>query len=258
MRSTTQVGRLSLAEASGIGGIITAARLSLTAAWVDAQADRIEWIRPDAGAICCVRLRDGAFDDAAVNRFYSGLEKRGIRVANGTWFGDEDRVFRLGFGLLPVQDLEAALAGVSAGLDKETTMHVTRRFLLRSMFSPERHWRAIHLAVVLDAEGLDGGRSAHAGDHSGVQAYSATVFLKRSVDPGHRKPSRLLIFRRGGESRSPVIRQSGRRGAAESCSTRPAEVSRCWKNRSSAGALVGVEVLGTGAARATFTVPPSP
>jgi aspartate/methionine/tyrosine aminotransferase len=96
-----------------------AACLAVTAAWADTYADRIEWVRPDAGAICCVRLRKGAFDDAAVSRFYSGLEKRGIRVASGAWFGDEARVFRLGFGLLPVQDLEAALAGVSAVLDKE-------------------------------------------------------------------------------------------------------------------------------------------
>ena len=74
-----------------------------------AHADRVEWVRPDAGALCCVRLCPGVFDDTAVSRFYAELAKQGVRVANGTWFGDEARVFRLGFGLLPMQDLEAAL-----------------------------------------------------------------------------------------------------------------------------------------------------
>lgn len=97
-----------------------AAGLERTAAWVRRHADRIEWVRPDAGAICCVRLRPEVFDDAAVGRFYSELAHHDVRVAGGAWFGDEARVFRLGFGLLPIHDLEAALAGVSAALGKET------------------------------------------------------------------------------------------------------------------------------------------
>jgi aspartate/methionine/tyrosine aminotransferase len=97
-----------------------AAGLAHTAAWVAMNTRRIEWVRPDAGAICCVRLRADIFDDAAVGQFYRELGSQGVRVANGAWFGDEARVFRLGFGLLPMQDLEAALAGVSAALDKAT------------------------------------------------------------------------------------------------------------------------------------------
>jgi aspartate/methionine/tyrosine aminotransferase len=96
-----------------------AAGLALTAAWVEQNADRIEWVRPDAGAICCVRLRPNRFSDAAVSRFYSGLANQGVRVASGAWFGDDARVFRLGFGLPPLPDLEAALVGVSTALDKE-------------------------------------------------------------------------------------------------------------------------------------------
>ena len=97
-----------------------AAGLARTAAWVRRNADRVEWIRPDAGAICCVRLRPDVFDDESVSRFYAELAKREVRVAGGAWFGDEARVFRLGFGLLPLPDLETALTGVSAALDKET------------------------------------------------------------------------------------------------------------------------------------------
>jgi hypothetical protein len=96
-----------------------AACLARTAAWVERNADRVEWVRPDAGALCCVRLRPDRFDDAAVGRFYGELANLGVRVANGAWFGDEVRTFRLGFGLLPLQELDAALAGVSAAIDKE-------------------------------------------------------------------------------------------------------------------------------------------
>jgi hypothetical protein len=44
-----------------------------------------------------VRLKRTVFNDAAVERFYSALTPQGVRVAPGDWFGDERRVFRLGF-----------------------------------------------------------------------------------------------------------------------------------------------------------------
>jgi len=49
----------------------------------------------------------------AVARFYRDLEARDTRVAPGTWFGDDARVFRLGFGLLTMPDLDEALRRVS-------------------------------------------------------------------------------------------------------------------------------------------------
>jgi aspartate/methionine/tyrosine aminotransferase len=88
--------------------------LARTADWVRDNGAFVEWVRPDAGALCCVRLKPSAFDDDAVNDFYDGLAREGVRVANGAWFGDEARVFRLGFGLLPAADLDAALARLSA------------------------------------------------------------------------------------------------------------------------------------------------
>lgn len=92
-----------------------AANLAVTEAWVRRNADRLEWVRPDAGALCCIRLRAG--EDAA-ERFYNGLATHDIRVAQGAWFGDEARVFRLDFGLFSPADRQAALAGVSATLNK--------------------------------------------------------------------------------------------------------------------------------------------
>ncbi len=90
--------------------------LAKTAAWVAEHGDLVDWIRPDAGALCCIRLKPQAFDDAAVARFYDGLGHQDVRVADGRWFGDEARVFRLGFGLLSMTELEAGLAAVSTTL----------------------------------------------------------------------------------------------------------------------------------------------
>lgn len=73
-------------------------------------ADRpVELINPDGGAMCCVRLRVDEFPDADVPAFYDRLAERDTRVAPGSWFGEDDRVFRLGFGHLPVDDLTVAL-----------------------------------------------------------------------------------------------------------------------------------------------------
>ncbi len=75
------------------------AGLQRTAAWVRANNDLVDWVRPDAGALCCVRLKPEVFDEFAVDRFYQMLPGKGTRVATGTWFGDEARVlFALGSG----------------------------------------------------------------------------------------------------------------------------------------------------------------
>ncbi len=84
--------------------------------WVASNGEFIEWVRPNAGALCCIRLKRYVSDEAAVGRFYKTLGQEGIRVAPGSWFLEEDRVFRLGFGLLPVAELEAALSRMSAVL----------------------------------------------------------------------------------------------------------------------------------------------
>ena len=99
--------------------------LALTAGWVRENDAFVEWVRPDAGALCCVRLKPSVFDSGAVDRFYENLTREGVRVANGIWFGDEARVFRLGFGLLPKADLETALTRLSAALRRASHGAVT-------------------------------------------------------------------------------------------------------------------------------------
>jgi aspartate/methionine/tyrosine aminotransferase len=102
-------------------GIMNARRIHLAEGlskvedWVQRNRDVIEWVRPDAGALCCVRLKS-TFDDRAVEHFYEALARSGVRVGNGTWFGEEARVFRLGFGLLPASELDVALKMVSGAL----------------------------------------------------------------------------------------------------------------------------------------------
>lgn len=85
--------------------------------WCQAEQGRIEWIRPDAGALCCLRLRADVFDDAAVSRFWDLLPAHDLQLASGKWFGEADRVFRLGFGYLPHARLKPALAALSSNLD---------------------------------------------------------------------------------------------------------------------------------------------
>jgi aspartate/methionine/tyrosine aminotransferase len=96
-----------------------AAGLNACARWASDNERLVEWVRPDAGAILCARLRRSSFDDAAVDRFHARLAAAGVRVASGTWFDDEPRVFRLGFGLLAPSNLDAALERLSAALRED-------------------------------------------------------------------------------------------------------------------------------------------
>jgi aspartate/methionine/tyrosine aminotransferase len=96
---------------------ILAEGLAQIAGWCEAEHSRIEWVRPDAGALCCLRLRADWFSTAAVSRFWDLLPRHDLQLASGAWFGESDRVFRLGFGYLPTAGLRSALAAVSTVLD---------------------------------------------------------------------------------------------------------------------------------------------
>jgi hypothetical protein len=64
-----------------------------------------------------MRLRADVFGDAAVERFWATLPANSLQLAPGTWFGEEPRVFRLGFGYLPLERLPEALAALSKTLN---------------------------------------------------------------------------------------------------------------------------------------------
>ncbi|MCK9684989.1 pyridoxal phosphate-dependent aminotransferase [Scleromatobacter humisilvae] len=91
--------------------------LDQLATWREAERARVDWVRPDAGALCCLRLRTDAFDDAAVARFWALLPRHDLQLACGSWFGESERAFRLGFGFLPPERLGPALSALSEALD---------------------------------------------------------------------------------------------------------------------------------------------
>lgn len=84
--------------------------------WIADQP--VDLIRPDGGALCCLRLHADRFAADAVPAFYERLTARDTRVAPGSWFGDPDgdRVFRLGFGHLSPPDFTEALSRLGDAL----------------------------------------------------------------------------------------------------------------------------------------------
>lgn len=82
------------------------------------EAERIDMLWPDAGALCCGRLATSRLDDDAVRRFWDAMPAAGLQLAPGRWFAETDRVFRLGFGHLPADALPGALAALSRALDE--------------------------------------------------------------------------------------------------------------------------------------------
>jgi len=85
--------------------------------WIATEQARLQWVQPDGGALCCVRLRDDVFDEESVSRFWVGLENQDLQLAPGTWFGESSRTFRLGFGYMPIDCLLPALQALSLHLD---------------------------------------------------------------------------------------------------------------------------------------------
>ncbi|OHV31360.1 aminotransferase [Pseudofrankia sp. EUN1h] len=88
--------------------------LAELAAWAADQP--VELVRPDGGALCCLRLAADRFPDDAVAGFHARLAALDTRVAPGSWFGEPDRVFRVGFGHLAAPDFTAALDRLATAL----------------------------------------------------------------------------------------------------------------------------------------------
>ena len=89
--------------------------------WLASERERLQWVQPDGGALCCVRLRENTFDEEAVSRFWASLEEQDLQLAPGSWFGESSRIFRLGFGFMPTDCLMPALRAVSSHLDEVVT-----------------------------------------------------------------------------------------------------------------------------------------
>lgn len=96
---------------------LLATGLNILEAWHISEAHRLDWVRPDSGALCCMRLSEKTFDDAAITRFWNTLPDLDLQLAAGSWFGESDRIFRLGFGYLTIARLSEALATLSKAMD---------------------------------------------------------------------------------------------------------------------------------------------
>jgi aspartate/methionine/tyrosine aminotransferase len=96
---------------------LLAGALEKLTTWCLGQRRRVDWVLPDAGALCCLRLRSDVFDEGAIARFWSALPGHDLQLASGQWFGESNRVFRLGFGYLPAARLALALAALSLVLE---------------------------------------------------------------------------------------------------------------------------------------------
>ena len=83
--------------------------LNLTKDWVDLNKAYIDWNEPQAGALCCIKLRESQYDLDRVEAFYSNARKANIQLASGEWFGEEKRFFRLGFGYMSIENLNRTL-----------------------------------------------------------------------------------------------------------------------------------------------------
>jgi aspartate/methionine/tyrosine aminotransferase len=84
--------------------------------WIGERAGELQWLRPEAGAFCCVQLDPDTFGPSAIRRFHDRLAERQTMVAPGPWFGDSAHVMRLGFGYEPPGQLEKGLDVITDAL----------------------------------------------------------------------------------------------------------------------------------------------
>ncbi|MFZ1041910.1 MAG: hypothetical protein WCA79_14300 [Anaerolineales bacterium] len=106
--------------------------------WIQKNTEFVEWVRANAGALCCVRLRLDVFTDTEVNAFYSQAGNVQVQLASGEWFGEQKRVFRLGFGFLPSPLLEQALSHLEGTLRKTKAANKASRKITRIISEEHR------------------------------------------------------------------------------------------------------------------------
>ena len=90
----------------------------LTKNWVQQNKKFISWIEPKAGALCCIKLKESIFNKLQIEEFYKLSKDKGIQIANGEWFGETKRFFRLGFGYMEIEKLELTLNKLTKILNK--------------------------------------------------------------------------------------------------------------------------------------------
>lgn len=95
--------------------------LELAKKWVGENRQFISWIEPKAGALCCIKLKEERFNSSQIEELYSLSKAIGIQIANGEWFGESRRYFRLGFGYMEIEKLKTTLNRLSEILKQAGT-----------------------------------------------------------------------------------------------------------------------------------------
>ncbi len=98
--------------------IHSAKGLELTKKWVELNKQFLKWNEPNAGALCCIKLKETIFSQEQIEEFYSLSKHAGIQIANGEWFGETKRFFRLGFGYMEIKQLTTTLKKLTEIINK--------------------------------------------------------------------------------------------------------------------------------------------
>jgi aspartate/methionine/tyrosine aminotransferase len=101
---------------AGRGAMMAAAR-DIAGGWVAEHERLLGWLRPEAGAFCCVQLDPAIFGPQEMDRFDARLAQERIIVARGPWFADAVNIVRLGIAYEPPDELEKALAVIGTALE---------------------------------------------------------------------------------------------------------------------------------------------
>ena len=101
--------------------------LELTKKWVKQNEKFVRWNEPDVGALCCIKLNKAMFNQEQIEEFYSLSKHAEIQIANGEWFGETKRFFRLGFGYMEIEKLNTTLNKLSRILKKTAIQNETSK-----------------------------------------------------------------------------------------------------------------------------------
>ncbi|MEM7113165.1 MAG: pyridoxal phosphate-dependent aminotransferase [Chloroflexota bacterium] len=91
--------------------------LAIVQAWQASEVHRLDWVPPDAGALCCMRLNRKRFSEADLPLFWERIVAKETFMRPGLLFGSDNRHFRLGFGHVTQDELTQGLANITAVLE---------------------------------------------------------------------------------------------------------------------------------------------
>jgi aspartate/methionine/tyrosine aminotransferase len=97
-------------------GVVLAQSRDIVERWAKAHTGQLSWLRPAAGAFCCLQLDRAAFGPGDIERFHAYLADQGVQVARGPWFGDTAHIVRVGLAYEPPDRLAEGLEVISAAL----------------------------------------------------------------------------------------------------------------------------------------------